>query len=133
MTKTDKARLLRPFIEKAAQSLEDNEALSAIEIYPVWKPNTEYIMNVRVRYDGILYKVLQNHTSQASWTPDAAPSLFARVLIPDPQTYPDWVQPDSTNPYSIGDRVIHNNKVWESDYDNNVWEPGVFGWHEVVE
>lgn len=42
-----------------------------------------------------------------------------------------WEQPDSTNPYMTGDKVTHNGKTWVSDVDNNVWEPGVYGWTEV--
>ena len=52
-------------------------------------------------------------------------------LIPDPDVIPEWEQPDSTNPYSKGDKVTHNGKTWVSDVDNNVWEPGVYGWSEV--
>ena len=65
-----------------------------------------------------------------------SPSLFARVLIEDPTVIPEWIQPDSTNPYMRGDKVTHNNKTWESLVDNNVWEPGTVGtealWQEVV-
>lgn len=32
-----------------------------------------------------------------------------------------------------GDKVRHNDKVWISIIDNNVWEPGVYGWNEVIE
>jgi C-terminal processing protease CtpA/Prc len=32
----------------------------------------------------------------------------------------------------IGDKVTHNGKVWESIVDNNSWEPGVYGWTEIV-
>ena len=78
-----------------------------------------------------LYKVLIQHTSQTTWTPDVSPSLFAEVLIPDPTVIPEWVQPGSTNPYMKGDKVRHNGSVWESSVDNNVWEPGVYGWLEV--
>ena len=42
-------------------------------------------------------------------------------------------QPSSTNPYSKGDKVKHNGKIWTSDIDGNVWEPGVYGWTEVTE
>lgn len=62
--------------------------------------------------------------------PDA-PSLFAKVLIPDSSTVPEWEQPDSTNPYAKGDKVTHNGKTWISTADGNVWEPGVYGWEEV--
>ncbi|MBP3305258.1 MAG: chitinase, partial [Oscillospiraceae bacterium] len=83
-------------------------------------------------YDGALYKCLQAHTSQPDWTPTAAPSLWAKVLIPDPGTIPEWEQPDSTNPYMAGDKVTHNGKTWVSDIDNNVWAPGAYGWTEVA-
>ena len=63
--------------------------------------------------------------------PDTTPSLFAKVLIPDPETIPEWEQPDSTNPYNAGDKVSHNGKTWVSDIDNNVWEPGVYGWTKI--
>jgi hypothetical protein len=55
------------------------------------------------------------------------------VLIPDPDVIPEWEQPDSTNPYMKGDKVAHNSKTWVSDVDNNVWEPGVYGWTEMAQ
>ena len=90
-----------------------------------------YVTGQRVLHGGVLYKALQDHTSQDDWPPDAAHSLFAKVLIPDAETIPEWEQPDSTNPYSKGDKVTHNGKTWTSDIDNNVWEPGVYGWTET--
>lgn len=131
MTLTELATKLRPLIERAAQSLDDTTALEAVELFPAWKTSTSYTKGQRVRHGGILYVILQDHVSQDSWTPDAAPSLFAKVLIPDPDAVPDWQQPDSTNPYSKGDKVKHNGKTWESTVDSNVWEPGVYGWQEV--
>ena len=112
------------------ESASDADALNAVVIYPAWREGTAYATGQRVRHDGTLYKVLQDHTSQADWTPDAAPSLFAKVLIPDPETIPEWQQPDSTNPYRAGDKVTHNGKTWVSNIDGNVWEPGVYGWNE---
>lgn len=38
---------------------------------------------------------------------------------------------NSTNAYKIGDEVTHNDKNWMSMIDNNVWEPGVYGWTEI--
>lgn len=109
----------------------DEMSLQATDLYPTWKENIAYNINDRVRYNDVLYKVLQAHTSQSTWTPDVSASLFAKVLIPDPETIPAWEQPDSTNPYMIGDKVTHNEKTWISIVDNNVWEPGVYGWEEV--
>ena len=71
------------------------------------------------------------HTAQDDWTPTAAPSLWARVLIPDEDVIPEWEQPESTNPYKKGDKVRHNGKMWVSILENNTWEPGIYGWEEV--
>lgn len=131
MTFIELALKLRPIIEKAMQSLGEEDALEAVTLYPKWESGVQYEVGHRVRYNDILYRVLQTHTSQDSWTPDVAVSLYARVLIPDENVVSAWIQPDSTNPYMIGDKVSHNGKTWISDYNNNVWEPGVFGWHEI--
>ena len=137
MTLIEKARELRALIEKAmteTASLTEAEAVAATCLYPKWNGNgVAYAKGQRVQYDGVLYTVLQAHTSQAGWTPTAAPSLFAKVLIPDPSVVPEWEQPESTNPYAKGDKVAHNGKTWVSDIDGNVWEPGVYGWTEVAE
>ena len=137
MTLVEKARELRKILEKAmteAQSLTDAEAITATCLHPKWNGDgVQYTAGQRVQDDGILYTVLQAHTSQPDWKPAAAPSLFAKVLIPDPTVIPEWEQPDSTNPYSKGDKVMHNSKTWVSDIDGNVWEPGVYGWTEVAE
>jgi len=125
------ARAYRQIIERAAENLTDEQALQAPMLFERWRPDTEYKAGKRLYHDGVLYTVLQAHTSQATWTPDASPSLFAEVLIPDPTVIPEWVQPGSTNPYMKGDKVRHNEIVWVSIVDNNVWEPGVYGWEEV--
>lgn len=113
------------------ESATDGQALNSISIYPKWKEDKKYLVGDRVRYNGELYKVLTDHISQTDWTPDVAPSLFSQVLIHDPEIIPEWVQPDSTNPYQTGDKVTHNGSTWISTIDNNVWEPGVYGW-EIV-
>ena len=108
-------------------SAADEQALKASALYPKWKVGTDYQKDERVLYNDILYKVLTDHTSQTDWTPDTVPSLFAKVLIPDKNVIPEWEQPESTNPYSKGD------KTWRSTIDGNVWEPGVYGWEEITE
>lgn len=110
----------------------DEQAVEAPAVYPEWKENVEYKIADRVLYDKILYKVLIDHTSQSDWTPIAAPSLFAKVLIPDDEKIYPWEQPDSTNAYKKDDKVTHNDKTWISIIDNNVWEPGVYGWEVIV-
>ena len=123
-----RARQLRAAIEAAAVSLPDADALEAVELFPAWSAEGSYQTGDRVRYEGILYRCLTGHEAQNTWTPADAPSLWARVLIPDPEVIPEWVQPDSTNPYMAGDKVTHNGQTWVSAIDYNIWEPGVYGW-----
>ena len=124
--------LLRKAMEFAAVNFTDRQALQVPELYDEWSgKGVSYTSGERVRYNGILYKVLQNHTSQEDWTPDTAHSLFAKVLNPNPEVIPNWEQPESTNGYAKGDKVKHKEKVWESLVDNNVWEPGAVGTESV--
>ena len=133
------ARHLRKTIEKLSTSLGDVEALENMELFPNWDGNgKEYTIGERVRDEGTLYKVLTSHTSQTGWKPSEAPSLFAKVLIPDPDVIPVWEQPDSTNPYMTGDKVHYPDEdgpVYESVIDNNVWSPVSYpaGWKLVEE
>lgn len=131
MITKEHAAELRAIMEAQATTLTDEAALTVPEMFPKWSDSAEYETDIRVRYQGILYRCRQTHTSQPSWTPTDAPSLWARVLIPDPEVIPEWIQPESTNPYMKGDKVTHNGQTWQSTIDNNVWEPGVYGW-EVV-
>ena len=120
---------MRAIIEANSKTATDEQAAEAPFIFPAWDGDgVQYNAGDRVQFNGKAYRVLQSHTSQAAWTPAAAPSLFAEILIPDPETIPEWKQPESTNPYMKGDKVRHNGKTWVSDIDNNVWEPGVYGW-----
>ena len=131
MTRQEAEQFVRSIVT-LRESATDERALEAVPIYPAWKASKSYTVGERIRYNGILYKVLQAHTSQEDWTPDVAVSLFAKVLISDPTTIPEWEQPESTNPYKKGDKVTHNGSTWVSTVDNNVWEPGVYGWEKAV-
>ena len=122
MISIDKAYELRHFIEKASISLNDEDALESIELFPKWKSSTSYAKDDRVRYLGILYKCVQAHTSQDDWTPDITPALWTVVSIDE---WPEWHQPTGAqDAYMKGDKVSHNDFHWISLIDNNVWEPG---------
>lgn len=133
MTLTELAKKLRPLIEQAAQSFTDETALEAVSLFPSWQSGIDYTVGQRVRYNGVLYSVLQAHTSQDTWQPDVAVSLFAKVLIPDTDVVPEWAQPDSTNPYMKGDRVLFEGTVYESLIDDNIWSPTAYpaGWKAI--
>lgn len=131
MTKS-KARAVADALVKLRNTATDEQAIEVAVLYPEWKKECEYKIGDRVVFGDVLYKILQDHTSQSTWTPDAAPSLFAKVLVADDGTILPWEQPDNTNPYMKGDKVSYNGQTWISIVDNNVWSPDVYGW-EVVE
>lgn len=130
--KRKKAEAFIVSLKALREAVNDEQAVLAIDLYPQWAIDVKYEIGDRVLYDSVLYKVLQAHTSQADWMPDVSVSLFAKILIPDPTVIPEWKQPESTNPYMKGDKVTHNGKTWVSNIDNNVWEPSVYGWDEVL-
>lgn len=130
--KRKKAEAFIVSLKALREAVNDEQAALAIDLYPQWAIDVKYEIGDRVLYDSVLYKVLQAHTSQADWMPDVSVSLFAKILIPDPTVIPEWEQPESTNPYMKGDKVTHNGKTWVSNIDNNVWEPSVYGWDEVL-
>lgn len=123
--------IMKLIIKQAKQVTDDVEALSIQVLYEQWDDQIGKTLKVGeyINYNKILYKVLQEHTVQEEWKPDVSPSLFAKVLVdPTGETILEWEQPNSTNPYMKGDKVTHNGITYVCDIDNNVWEPGVYGW-----
>ncbi len=125
---------LRQMIVKAAVSLPDEDALTAVELFPAWMPDTAYAADDRLRYGDTLYRVVQGHTSQSDWTPDVTPALYTEVALPG--VIPVWRQPTGAqDAYQMGDKVHYpdaDGPVYVSTVNDNVWEPGIYGW-EMVE
>lgn len=111
---------------------DDTTITEHAEQFPQWAYPIAYAASTIVSYGEKLYRCLQAHMSQADWTPAAAPSLWKEVGDPL-EEYPAWSQPvGAYDAYQTGDRVMHDGKRWISVADNNVWEPGVYGWEEVA-
>ena len=136
----DNNELLRQIIQSAIkyarQIADDAEALNVKFLYKEFNKQIGRTLDVGeyIQYNDKLYKVLQAHTVQENWAPDAAPSLFAEVLTdPTGQTILDWKQPDSTNPYMTGDKVKYEGVIYESLINNNVWSPAAYpaGWKQI--
>ena len=129
-----KAFQLRALIEKASVSLDDTDALEGVELFPIWKIGINYEIEQRIRYKDKLYRCVQSHTSQIGWEPPTVPALWTEVAKPG--EIPVWKQPTGAqDAYMTGDKVHYptvNDPIYISTVDNNVWEPGVYGW-EVIE
>lgn len=132
MLSAAKIRKLRAMIEKAAASLADDDALEAVELFPAWAVGKAYAADDRIRSGEKLYRCVQAHTSQADWTPDKTPALWAEVAKPG--EIPVWKQPTGAqDAYNKGDKVKYpdaDGDVWVSIVDSNVWQPGVYGWEK---
>lgn len=127
--------LLKALVQQTdiTKNLPDEIIAKMGAYFSEWETNHIYAVGDKVSWENYVYRCITEHTSQETWIPTDTPSLWAKVLIPDPEVIPDWEQPDSTNPYMKDDKVTHNGKTWQSNIDNNVWEPGVYGWDEINE
>ena len=120
------AESYRAKIEMAAALMSDEAALDSIELIAPWRIKEYVNAGDRRRFDGVLYKCVQAHTTQADWTPDITPALWVVVSI---EEYPEWVQPTGAHDaYNIGDKVTYNGNRYVCAVDGNVYAPDVYGW-----
>lgn len=111
--------------------IDDETATEHTDLFSPWVEGIAYeVGNIR-SYEGDLYRCVQAHTSQSDWTPDKVPALWTKIGDPA-EEFPEWSQPvGAHDAYAKGDKVSFGGKHWESTIDNNVWQPGVYGWSEV--
>lgn len=131
------AKQMNRFMQMSVQSanLPDDKAMEVADLYPAWETLKAYTVDEILKYgvndngETQLYKVIQAHTSQADWTPDTATSLYKKIGFTDSGT-PIWTQPlGAADAYMKDDIVSFENQLWISTIDNNVWQPGVYGWN----
>lgn len=79
---------LRPYIEKAAEALDDNDAVKAVKLFPRWNEHIGEAVTPGQRMsdedaDGVLrlYKVREGkgHTTQEDWKLCLTPAMWAVV------------------------------------------------------
>ncbi len=88
--------------------LDDAAAVTVKGLYPAWEPNTAYKTGERLLYGDTLYRVLQDHTSQADWLPSGTAALFTRIDETHAGTAEDPI------PYN-GNMVLENGKYYVQD------------------
>lgn len=101
--------------EQAAE-LEDEKAVTVVDLFPLWTDliGQPLTAGQRVKYAERLWKVLQDHTAQADWSPTAAASLFTEVVVQDPDE-PEIGTRENPIPYN-GNMVLEEGKYY-SQYD----------------
>jgi hypothetical protein len=123
-----------PYLDKLLREdqMKPEEIAALVNLYPAWEPSgASYQADDLVAHENELYKVVQAHTSQPDWQPDQVPALFVNVAPKG--VIPEWIQPQGAHDaYALDALVTHSDKVWRSTVVDNVWEPGVYGWEEIV-
>lgn len=120
--------------------VSDEEINDYASLFPAFKLGeniTQDMMDagpVRRQYKNEVWQAIQPHTTQLDWLPPDVPALWGKVY--DPEIIPLWVQPSGVGDPNIkhtGDKVQWpEGTIWISTVDDNIWEPGVYGWEEVL-
>lgn len=137
MNRAERARELRKALMFFAQIIKDDTQIAQLsELYPRWQPQRLYQANDIVSVgksgeDTQVFRCLQGHLSQRNWIPETEPALWKRIGREDGLDI--WVQPlGAMDAYQRGEKVSHNGVGYMCIVDNNVWEPGVYGWEVEV-
>ena len=139
--------------ERILQQIEENRKVQAIsfvalaetgnidadtasahkDMFEQWCPGIAYKVGQIRNYNDVLYRVVQDHTSQSDWLPSDTLSLYEPIILTE-EGYPVWSKPSgSHDAYNAGDIVDYNGTLYKSLIDGNVYSPDEYaaGW-EVV-
>ena len=134
--KIQMAEQLRRCMQMFAQTISDDKAMEIATVYPEYVVGKSYKVDEMFTYgvngvgDPQLYRVVQEHTSQADWTPDKTPALYTPIGLTE-KGFPVWSRPTGAHDaYMIGDVVDYNGTLYESLIDGNVYSPDEYpsGW-----
>ena len=127
-----KAEEIRKAINKFAENQTDETLIDNKAAFQLWSGNGLEVKAGEIYlFNDEIYRVVQSHTTQPDWMPDITPALYTKISV---EEFPEWKQPQGAHDaYKIGKKVSHNGKHWINTYDNNTYEPGVYGWDEINE
>ena len=136
MNRLQMAEQMRRVLQMFAQTLTDDEAMDVATVYPVYVVGKFYRTGEMFTYgessvgDPQLYRVVQDHTSQADWLPNNTPSLYTPIGLND-KGYPVWSKPTGAHDaYGVGDVVEFEGTLYESLISGNIYSPNEYpaGW-----
>ena len=130
MTILERAKMLRPIIEQAAQSLDDKVASTSAELFPSLKYDGSLIKaGTRINWFGVLKQAAVDLWDTVENNPVNAPTLWQDIaykqgvrIIPNTITV--------TQAFAKGEQGWWHDEVYESLIDANVYTPEQYpaGW-----
>lgn len=128
----DLAKIVAPSM---ASFMSDEQALSVSDFFPEFEVGKDYKQKDVFRYGGKLFRVAQDHTSQAQWVPGetGTESLYTEIAVGE-DGIDVWTEPTGAHDaYNAGDKVHYpdeNGPVYVSLVDGNTWSPEAYpeGW-----
>jgi hypothetical protein len=110
------------------EAFDDITLIENADLFVVWDENWTGKAGTIVQDEGQLYRSIHNVGPGQNTKPSATPAMWTRIGNPA-EEWPTWMQPiGAHDAYTKGAKVTHIGKRWISDVDDNVWEPGVYGW-----
>lgn len=112
----ERAREVRTMLKTNAATIADDEqALKVKTLFDEWKTGESVKVGDRRLYQDKLYKVIQEHTTQADWTPDKTASLWTVIdeshagTIEDPVPVPEQL---TSFEYEWGKYYLEDEKIY---------------------
>ena len=132
------AEQFRRAIQIFVADLSDEQALEISTVYPkyeigkAYKTGDRFTEGINGVGDAQLYKVVQDHISQADWHPSNTPSLYKAIGVTE-DGYDEWSAPTGAHDtYSIGDIVSYQGTLYISTVDGNAYAPGVVNGQWII-
>ena len=112
-----KAKQLRQLIEQLAVTLDDETALTDVELFPIWTIDRVYAVGDKVQRNSKLWRCLQAHTSQAGWEPENAASLWTEICESHAGTLEDPIPYNGNMALESGKYYSQNSKIYRCTRD----------------
>ena len=112
-----KAKQLRQLIEQLAVTLDDETALTGVELFPIWTIDRTYAIGDKVQRSGKLWRCLQAHTSQAGWEPENVASLWTEICESHAGTLEDPIPYNGNMALESGKYYSQNSKIYRCTRD----------------
>ena len=112
-----KAKQLRQLIEQLAVTLDDETALTGVELFPIWTIDRAYDVGDKVQRGGKLWRCIQAHTSQTGWEPENVASLWTEICESHAGTLEDPIPYNGNMALESGKYYSQNSKIYRCTRD----------------